>query len=104
MIGLIAQLNEVSLDPGTVITVMILSVVISIGTAPIPNAGMVYLTMLFEAAGIGHLAGEGIATLFVLDWFVDRVETAVNVTSDQYIVKITDVIDLRRNPQKAANI
>merc|ERR1719471_2410947 len=58
MIGLIAQLNEVSLDPGTVITVMLLSVVISVGTAPIPNAGMVYLTMLFEAAGMGDLAGE----------------------------------------------
>jgi len=92
MIGLIAQLNEVSLDPGTVITVMLLSVVISVGTAPIPNAGMVYLTMLFEAAGMGELAGEGLATLFVLDWFVDRIETAVNVTSDQFVCKIIDDI------------
>lgn len=90
MIGLIAQLNEVSLDAGTVITIMLLSVVISVGTAPIPNAGMVYLTMLFEAAGMGDLAGEGLATLFVLDWFVDRVETAVNVTSDQFVCKIID--------------
>merc|ERR1711902_38000 len=90
MIALIAQLNEISLDVGTVFVIMILSVVISVGTAPIPNAGMVYLTMLFEAAGMGDLAGEGLATLFVLDWFVDRIETAVNVTSDQYVAKIID--------------
>merc|ERR1719384_2854420 len=90
MIALIAQLNEVSLDVGTIFVVMILSVVISVGTAPIPNAGMVYLTMLFEAAGMGELAGEGLATLFVLDWIVDRIETAVNVTSDQFVAKIID--------------
>merc|ERR1712241_1384645 len=91
MVALIAQLNEVTLDFGTVITIMLLSVVISVGTAPIPNAGMVYLTMLFEAAGMGELAGEGLATLFVLDWIVDRIETAVNVTSDQFVAKIIDV-------------
>jgi len=100
MIGLIAQLNEVSLDPGTVITVMLLSVVISVGTAPIPNAGMVYLTMLFEAAGMGDLAGEGLATLFVLDWFVDRIETAVNVTSDQFVCKIIDDVSAMSEQKK----
>merc|ERR1712129_464071 len=94
MIALIAQLNEVSLDVGTVFTIMVLSVVISVGTAPIPNAGMVYLTMLFEAAGMGEYAGEGIATIFVLDWIVDRIETAVNVTSDQFVCKIIDDVSL----------
>eukprot|EP01084_Bolivina_argentea_P319233 553712_1 len=97
MVGLIAQLNGVTLDIGQIIVVLILSVIISIGTAPIPNVGMVYLTMLFESAGIGQYAGEGIATLFVLDWLVDRIETAVNVTSDQYVAKISDVIDARNS-------
>merc|ERR1712045_391036 len=101
MVALIAQLNDVSLDFGTIIVVLILSVVISIGTAPIPNVGMVYLTMLFEAAGIGEYAGEGIATLFVLDWLVDRIETAVNVTSDQYVAKMVDDIDERQRENKS---
>ena len=92
MVALIAQLNERSIDAGTIIVIMILAVAISVGTAPIPNAGMVYLTMLFTAAGMGDLAGEGIATLFVLDWFVDRIETAVNVTSDQFVAKIIDEV------------
>merc|ERR1712241_1111800 len=98
MVALIAQLNEVTLDFGTVITIMLLSVVISVGTAPIPNAGMVYITMLFEAAGMGDLAGQGLATLFVLDWFVDRIETAVNVTSDLFVSKIID--DVSQNAEK----
>merc|ERR1719334_619379 len=90
MIGLIAQLNGVEVDFGTVIVVLLLSVLVSVGTAPIPNAGMVYLTMIFEAAGLGDYVAEGLAILFVLDWFVDRIETAVNVTSDQFVAKIID--------------
>merc|ERR1712244_177708 len=101
MIGLIAQLNEISLDVGTIFIIMILSVVISVGTAPIPNAGMVYLTMLFEAAGMGDLAGQGIATIFVLDWIVDRIETAVNVTSDQFVAKIIDEVSQNADKEHA---
>jgi len=94
MIALIAQLNSIALDAGTVFVVMVLAVVVSVGTAPIPNAGMVYLTMLFAAAGMSEYAGDGLATLFVLDWFVDRIETAVNVTSDQFVAKIIDDISM----------
>jgi len=92
MIGLIAQLNDVSLDIGTIIVVLLLSVLVSVGTAPIPNAGMVYMTMIFDAAGLSDYLAEGLAILFVLDWFVDRVETAVNVTSDQFVAKIIDEV------------
>merc|ERR1719411_1225532 len=90
MIGLIAQLNDVALDFGQVVVVMLLAEVVSVGTAPIPNAGMVYLTMIFDAAGLGDYTAEGLAILYVLDWFVDRVETSVNVTSDQFVAKIID--------------
>eukprot|EP01084_Bolivina_argentea_P063153 115350_1 len=92
MIGLIAQLNDIPLTFADIISVSLLSIVISLGTAPIPNAGMVYITMLFEAAGMGDIAGEGLATLFVLDWFVDRIETSVNVISDHFVSKIIDDI------------
>merc|ERR1712048_1164981 len=94
MIGLIAQLNDVALDFGTIVVVLLLSVMVSVGTAPIPNAGMVYLTMIFDAAGLGEYTAEGLAILYVLDWFVDRIETSVNVTSDQFVAKIIDDISI----------
>jgi len=98
MIGLIAQLNGIDIDFGTIVVVLLLSVLVSVGTAPIPNAGMVYLTMIFESAGLGDYVAEGLAILYVLDWFVDRIETAVNVTSDQFVAKIID--DVSRNSEK----
>merc|ERR1719429_799015 len=50
--------------------------------------------MIFEAAGLGDYVAEGLAILFVLDWFVDRIETSVNVTSDQFVAKIIDDISI----------
>merc|ERR550534_1519210 len=66
----------------------------SIGTAPIPNAGLVYITMLFTAAG-GRLAEDdvialGLAMIVILDWFIDRVETAQNVWSDCVACRLFD--------------
>ena len=51
---------------------------------------MIYLLTLLEAAGLQEYETEAVAMLFVLDWFIDRVETAVNVTSDQFIAKMVD--------------
>ena len=103
-IALISQLNGINLDLGKIFIVMILSVIVSIGAAPIPNAGMVYVMMLFEAAGLGQYAGEAIGTLFVLDWLIDRMGTAVNVSSDQYVAKIIDDIDKIQNNNKNIRI
>ena len=94
-VGLIAQLNGIDLSFATIMTVLLLGVILSVGAAPIPSAGMVYLIMLFDAAGMEQYAGEGVATLFMVDWFVDRVGTAVNVSSDQYVAKMIDGITLK---------
>jgi len=93
MIGLIAQLHGVTLSVGTIFVVMVLSVVCSVGAAPAGGAGVLYLTVLFEAAGLSQYTATGIATLFVVDWMVNRVEVAVNVTSDQMVAKILDDVD-----------
>jgi len=86
MVLFTAQLVDETLDAGTQITIALLAMTCSIGTAPIPNAGLVYITMLFTAAG-GRLAEDdvislGLAMIVVFDWFIDRVETAQNVWSD----------------------
>lgn len=75
---------------GNQLLVAVLAMVCSLGTAPIPNAGLVYLTMLYEAADIsnGELQGMGIAIFLLVDWIVDRAETAQNVSSDSFISAI----------------
>ena len=64
------------------------------------NAGVVYLVMLLTAVNMSDIADEAIATLLILDWFVDRIETAINVTSDQFIAKMVDQIYIRSQLKK----
>lgn len=81
---------------GDMLVVAILAMVCSLGTAPIPNAGLVYLTMLLESGNIKNerLQGLGIALITLFDWLVDRVETAQNVTSDSFISKIISTMSI----------
>eukprot|EP01084_Bolivina_argentea_P088089 159033_1 len=98
-IALIAQLHDIELSMGVIIVITLLSVVVSIGTAPIPNAGMVYILMLLRAADLDQYETEAIATLFVVEWFNDRLQTATNVTSDQFVAKICDEIQIKGEKQ-----
>merc|ERR1719203_1120729 len=84
-----AQLLDYKIDAGKQLTLALLSMVCSLGTAPIPSAGLVFLQMLFLAVDLPEDAqGLGFALIAVFDWFVDRVETAQNVTSDSFICGI----------------
>ena len=100
----IAQLYGINLEFGTQLTVLILSVVCSVGAAPIPSAGMVYLIMLLTVAGNGleddAVITSAVATLFLIDWFIDRIGTAVNVSSDQYVAKMIDEVFKSKNDGK----
>jgi len=96
MVMFTAQLIKYEIPAAGQITVAIIAMVSSIGTAPIPNAGLLYIAMLFTAAG-GPLASEeniafGLGMITLLDWFVDRVETAENVLSDCVATKIFDTL------------
>ena len=102
-IALIAQLNDVELSFGIIGVVALLSMVVSIGTAPIPNAGLVYILMLLKAAGLEEYEQQALATLIVVEWFNDRLQTAVNVTSDQFVAKMVDDIKIKAN-KKNKNI
>lgn len=74
---------------GDMLFVAFLAMVCSLGTAPIPNAGLVYLTMLLEAGNIpSEIQGLALAAITIFDWLVDRVETAQNVGSDSFISSI----------------
>lgn len=57
---------------------------------------MVYLIMLLTVAGNGleedTVITTAVATLFLIDWLIDRIETAQNVNSDQFVSKMIDHI------------
>ena len=60
------------------------------------STGMVYLIMLLTVAGNGleedTVITTAVATLFLIDWLIDRIETAQNVNSDQFVSKMIDHI------------
>jgi len=102
MIIFTAQAYGLELSVGSMLMVAIIAVVCSIGTAPIPNAGIVYITMLMAATNDPLLANEeviGVAMtlIIIMDWFVDRVETAQNVWSDCNVTRIIHIWESNDN-------
>jgi Na+/H+-dicarboxylate symporter len=75
----IAQMLGMQLDWQQQILIVLTSVMASVGAAGIPEAGLVTLTMVFNAVG---LPLELIPILLTVDWFLDRCRTAINVMGD----------------------
>ncbi|MEM7315196.1 MAG: dicarboxylate/amino acid:cation symporter [Planctomycetota bacterium] len=67
--------------------VVLTSIVASIGAAGIPEAGLVTMTLVFNAVG---LPPENIAILLTVDWFLDRCRTTINVLGDVNVSCILD--------------
>ncbi|XP_078123954.1 excitatory amino acid transporter 3-like [Sander vitreus] len=77
----IAQLNKIQLDFAHLLTVAVTAAVASIGAAGLPATGAV--TTLFVLAAAGLPAKEA-STLVVVEWLLDRCNTAVNVMGNCY--------------------
>lgn len=86
----IAQLLGMHLDLQQQILVVLTSVMASVGAAGIPEAGLVTMTMVFNAVG---LPLEFIPILLTVDWFLDRCRTAINVMGD---INVSCLIDGKR--------
>ncbi len=75
----IAQTCNMSLDISAQITIVLTTVLASIGTAAVPGAGIVMLVIILESVGV---PSEGIAIILGVDRILDMVRTTVNVTGD----------------------
>ena len=75
----IAQVYGIELTLGMMLTVVLTATLASIGTAGVPGAGAIMLTLVLQSIG---LPLEGIALIMGVDRLVDMARTAINVTGD----------------------
>lgn len=75
----IAQVYGIDLSSSQLLMVVLTATLASIGTAAVPSAGLIMLSLVLTQAG---LPVEGIALILGVDRLLDMVRTAVNVTGD----------------------
>jgi solute carrier family 1 (neuronal/epithelial high affinity glutamate transporter), member 1 len=83
----IAQAYNVTLTSADQIIIFLTATLASIGAAAIPHAGLITMVIVLEAVG---LPLEGIGLIFVVDWFLDRCRTTVNVWGDSAGAAVVD--------------
>ena len=78
----IANVYGVELGIAGYLTVILMSVLASIGTAGVPGVGLIMLSMVFAQVG---LPVEGIGLILGVDRLMDMMRTAVNVSGDAVV-------------------
>ena len=81
----IANVYAIDLSMSDYLTVIVMSVLASIGTAGVPGVGLIMLSMVFLQVG---LPPEGIGLILGVDRLLDMVRTSVNVTGDAVVTCI----------------
>ncbi len=75
----VAQVYGLDLSVGQQITVILTATLASIGTAGVPGAGLIMLTLVLQSVG---LPLEAVALVAGIDRILDMARTTVNVTGD----------------------
>lgn len=75
----IAQVYAESLTLTQLLTVLLIAVLASIGTAAVPGVGLIMLAMVLQQVG---LPVEAIGLILGVDRLLDMARTAVNITGD----------------------
>ncbi|KIM13348.1 MAG: sodium:dicarboxylate symporter [Sulfurovum sp. FS08-3] len=87
----VANLYGVELGLTGYLSVIVMAILASIGTAGVPGAGLVMLSMVFVQVG---LPIEGIAIILGVDRLLDMLRTIVNVSGD---VVVSVIVAKRQN-------
>ena len=93
----LASLYGIDLGFSEIITIVVTATIASIGTAGIPSAGIIMLTVIFTQIGIPL---EGITLLLGVDRLLDMMRTSVNVSGDLCISCIVANSENRINHEK----
>ncbi len=92
----IANAYGVDLGMAGYLTVILMSVLASIGTAGVPGVGLIMLSMVFTQVG---LPVEGIGLILGVDRLLDMIRTAVNVSGDAAVSVIVAKSEKKLNEQ-----
>jgi Na+/H+-dicarboxylate symporter len=83
-----AVTQGISLNAGDYTVIVLLAVLSSIATTPIPSSSLVLTVMICGSVGI-PITGM-YAVVVAIDWFIDRFRTATNVSGDLYAGKVME--------------
>jgi len=96
----IAQVYDVELSPSKLCLIAITSIVVSVGATGIPEAGLITMILVLEAAGPTQtsrtspsragLPAQGIQMIVTVDFLLDRCRTAVNIWGDIVCATVVD--------------
>lgn len=82
----LAVTQGMTLNAGDYTIIVLLAVLSSIATTPIPSSSLVLTLMIAGSVGI-PITGM-YAVVVAIDWFIDRFRTATNVSGDMFAAKI----------------
>ncbi|XP_064606951.1 excitatory amino acid transporter 1-like [Liolophura sinensis] len=82
----IAQINNIPLNVGQIMTIAITSVASSIGAAAVPSGSLVVITMVLTSVGLP----TDITLIATVDWLLDRGRGIVNILGDSIGAAIVD--------------
>jgi Na+/H+-dicarboxylate symporter len=86
----VAQATGVSFSGVTLVSLLVLAVVASAGIAGVPEAGMVTLALVLDAAG---LSLSLLPVMLTVDWFLGRLRAATNAASDMTVAMLLERFD-----------
>ena len=95
----IASCFGVDLTLGNMVTIVLTATLASIGTAGVPGAGMVMLTMVLQSVNIPI---EGIALVAGIDRLFDMGRTTINITGDAACALIVSKLEDRKEARTRA--
>lgn len=91
----IAQIFGINLSFAQMLTIVMLTVLASIGTPGVPGGSMVMTVMVMSSVGIPI---EGLALIVGIDRPLDMLRTVVNVTGDTFVASVLDKSHSSANP------
>ena len=88
----IAQIYGIQLGIVQLVVIFLTATLAAVGAAAIPQAGLVTMVIVLRAV---DLPIEGISLILVIDWFLDRCRTTVNVWGDMVGAAVVERLEGR---------